>query len=308
VSAVNSTLSGAVSAASAAITGDVSAATATLSGDVSATNATLSGDVSAANAEFGEDLTVLGNTILGDAATDTVTISGPATLSSTLAVTGAITGSNAALSGDVSAVNATLSGNVSASTANLGAFTVTDTGKVGIGTAAPTVALEVNGTIKAAGFEGAAHVHFLTNSKIIRMAGDSESTMISDISVPTEVPDNAIGLITNIISYDTASKNDNVIHAFGRQVHTIQKNWDHSVWDANLGALKWYEDTAPAETNDVVITHLGLDNRKADYGVGHGTHIIPLKANKKFDACLCIGYDQHGTYYVAVKVVGYITN
>ncbi len=54
-----------------------------------------------------------------------------------------------------------------------------------------------------------------------------------------------------------------------------------------------------------MITHNGENGAPFYYGHSHGSHVIPLKANGRFDAFLCLGY-SYGTHYIVAQVYGYL--
>jgi hypothetical protein len=164
------------------------------------------------------------------------------------------------------------------------------TGKVGIGTTSPEAKLEVNGTIKAIGAEGLNTFHFISTPTNIRFK-ESSTRIVTDQDAPN-VPDDATAILATITTFDS-EKNDHVVHSFGRNADHDDDTWYNTVYDKNT------------YLNDVMVSHQGDAAGKFYYGHSHGTSIIPLKENGKFDAHLCMGYSR-GTHYITLQVYGYI--
>ena len=164
------------------------------------------------------------------------------------------------------------------------------TGKVGIGTTSPEAKLEVNGTIKASGAEGLNTFHFISTPTNIRFK-ESSTRIVTDQDAPN-VPDDATAILATITTFDS-EKNDHVVHSFGRNADHDDDTWYNTVYDKNT------------YLNDVMVSHQGDAAGKFYYGHSHGTSIIPLKENGKFDAHLCMGYSR-GTHYITLQVYGYI--
>jgi hypothetical protein len=165
------------------------------------------------------------------------------------------------------------------------------TGNVGIGTTNPQAKLDVAGEIRATGSSGLNTLHFIDTPANIRLTC-SGNTRVYDIT-PPNVPSDAKAILVTITTFNSA-RNDHVVHSFGRNADHTSYTWDNQVYNLNT------------YLNDVMVTHEGEIPGNAYYfGHSHGTLIIPLKSNGKFDAQLCMGYTS-GTHYITLQVYGYV--
>eukprot|EP00730_Choanoeca_flexa_P004012 TRINITY_DN11572_c0_g1_i3.p1 TRINITY_DN11572_c0_g1~~TRINITY_DN11572_c0_g1_i3.p1 ORF type:complete len:738 (+),score=101.42 TRINITY_DN11572_c0_g1_i3:2-2215(+) len=114
------------------------------------------------------------------------------------------------------------------------------------------------------------------------------------------VPIGAKGLLTTIHTYANGH-HDHVCHSFGR-------NAAHSDFVADNAPYTLPDEEA--WLNDVLITSEGDDSVTYYYGYFHGTQLIPLKANGRFDAVLNLHRNSNsigGTLHeIVLLVVGYI--
>ena len=140
------------------------------------------------------------------------------------------------------------------------------------------------------------NIKFLAAGSIgnIKLTSINSYDQVSDI-VPPNVPVNSTGIIANIYTYQS-NLNDHLVHSFGRYNGHPNSPWDNNVYNYNT------------YLNDVLITHEGESAPMYYYGYAHGSQIIPLKSNGKFDAFLGMGKNGpgSGTHYVLVQVFGYI--
>ncbi|MGK0344602.1 MAG: hypothetical protein ACI855_000666, partial [Myxococcota bacterium] len=136
--------------------------------------------------------------------------------------------------------------------------------------------------------EATASLVLLDSPQIIRLSCRA-SVSITNQAV-SSVPDDASAIVANLYSFNS-SRDDHVNHHFGRTT-VAGTTWDNEPWNRNI------------RLSDVSITHQGDLAGDFYYGQGHGSNIIPLKANGTFDASLCRGYSR-GTHYVTIQVNGY---
>lgn len=134
-------------------------------------------------------------------------------------------------------------------------------------------------------------LHFVSNPQNIRFVCSGPEKKI-DISPPDNIPAGATAILVTITTFSDA-RSDHVVHTFGRNANHEGHVYDNRVYDLN------------AYLNDVMITHEGEMAGSYYYGHSHGSQIIPLKSNGKFDALLCAGYSG-GNHYITLQVYGYV--
>ena len=139
--------------------------------------------------------------------------------------------------------------------------------------------------------EGTESLTLLDTPQIIRLSCNGvASTQTKLNQAVTSVPDDASAIVVNLYSFNN-TRDDHVNHHFGRTVIS-GTTWDNEPWNRNI------------PMSDVSITHQGDLAGDFYYGQGHGSNLIPLKANGTFDASMCRGYSR-GTHYVTIQVNGY---
>jgi len=130
---------------------------------------------------------------------------------------------------------------------------------------------------------------------IIRLQSNAGNDKIADI-IPPNVPVTATAILANIYSFQV-NRADGMGHSFGR-------NNSH---DANIFGNNIFFNAAPYY-NDVLVYYEGKNSPVYYYGYSHGSNIIPLKANGRFDANLGIGKSAtSGQHVVCLQVYGYVT-
>jgi hypothetical protein len=85
--------------------------------------------------------------------------------------------------------------------------------------------------------------------------------------------------------------------------------WDNQVFNLNAylnDVLITYEGDFPG-AYQACMCHVALVWTDASDGYAHGTHIIPLKANLRFDGRLCMGHNGGPQHQIAIQVIGFIT-
>ncbi|MFN9942129.1 MAG: hypothetical protein ACK56I_21925, partial [bacterium] len=85
-----------------------------------------------------------------------------------------------------------------------------------------------------------------------------------------------------------------MVHTFGRSSGHPEYIWDNQVF------------TQSSSFNDVIITHEGELSMPYYFGFHHGSQIIPLKSNGKFNAVLGNGKNGTDVHFVVLRVYGYI--
>eukprot|EP00730_Choanoeca_flexa_P004011 TRINITY_DN11572_c0_g1_i1.p3 TRINITY_DN11572_c0_g1~~TRINITY_DN11572_c0_g1_i1.p3 ORF type:complete len:176 (+),score=37.97 TRINITY_DN11572_c0_g1_i1:1852-2379(+) len=134
----------------------------------------------------------------------------------------------------------------------------------------------------------------------IKFASNQVADKRLDVEPCAAVPIGAKGLLTTIHTYANGH-HDHVCHSFGR-------NAAHSDFVADNAPYTLPDEEA--WLNDVLITSEGDDSVTYYYGYFHGTQLIPLKANGRFDAVLNLHRNSNsigGTLHeIVLLVVGYI--
>lgn len=140
------------------------------------------------------------------------------------------------------------------------------------------------------GGSGPNTMRFLAAPTNIRLTCNGGNQLKADLN--PGVPAGSTAIIANVTT-NVSSRNDHATHSFGRNASHATGTYDNGPYDLNT----WL--------NDVLLTHSG-DSAGVDYyGRSHGTQIIPLKANGRFDAMTCMGYST-GTHYITIQVYGYV--
>lgn len=136
-------------------------------------------------------------------------------------------------------------------------------------------------------------VTFVDSPANIRLTTANSCERMTNIAMPSNIPADAGAIIVTITTY-TSERRDHLVHSFGRNAEHDCNVWSNQPWD-----LDTY-------LNDVMITHEGDSSGEGFYyGHSHGSHIIPLKENGRFDAQLAMGRNPGTTSYVTIQVVGY---
>ena len=146
-------------------------------------------------------------------------------------------------------------------------------------------------------FPSYTNVRWLTTNQKIIMQSNTGGEIISNSIVPG-VPSNATSIFANIYSWQS-SRNDFMMHNFGRYANTNPAILDNQMFNAALSNVNAYY-------NDVIVTYEGRNTTSYYYGYSHGSNIIPLKANAAFDSVLGINKAAaSGIHYVLIQVYGY---
>ena len=136
---------------------------------------------------------------------------------------------------------------------------------------------------------------FVDTPSNIRLTLTASGTKSVGLQPPSTVPATATAIIVSIDTYDD-KRADHMVHSFGRHA-----SHDTNIWRNRPAELNTY-------LNDVYVTHEGDASTGYYYGHSHGTSIIPLKSDGRFDAFLGLGYNTGSTSraYVTLQVYGYI--
>jgi hypothetical protein len=114
-------------------------------------------------------------------------------------------------------------------------------------------------------------------------------------NIPPNVPTNAIAIIANIYTYQGGNNDDHMMHTFGRNANHAEPIFDNNIYTRNTNI------------NDVIITHEGEGSKPYYYGFHHGTQIIPLKTNGRFDALIGSGKNDATTiHHVVLQIYGFV--
>jgi prepilin-type processing-associated H-X9-DG protein len=118
---------------------------------------------------------------------------------------------------------------------------------------------------------------------------------VTDI-IPPNVPTSATAVICNIYSFQF-DRADGMGLSFGRNA-----NHDTNIFGTSIS-------TTMIAHNDVLVTYEGRTTTTSSYyyGYSHGSNIIPLKSNGRFDAQISIGKrTTSNRHYIVLQVYGYI--
>ena len=142
------------------------------------------------------------------------------------------------------------------------------------------------------------NVRWLTSNQKILMQSNTGGEIISNSIVPG-VPANATSIFANIYSWQSTTRNDWMMHNFGRYANTNPAVVDNQMFTATLSNVNAYY-------NDVIVTYEGRSTASYYYGYSHGSNIIPLKANAAFDSVVGLGKSAAtGIHYILIQVYGY---
>ena len=157
---------------------------------------------------------------------------------------------------------------------------------------APWAPADEIGAVKGGGF-----VWITTPQNVI--IDRTAAGVVADLT-PPGVPVSArpSAIVANVHTWQT-NNDDQMSHAFGRTVSDAVFTSIPTNYASNLDPV-----TTDGYWNDVVLTHHG-ENGKDYYGHSHGTQIIPLKDNFKFDVNFGFGKADTSTHHViTIQVYG----